>query len=515
MNKLVKGVLSLFIATVLAKIIGFTREAVLVSTYGASMISDVYITTMNIPLTLFDIIASAISTTFIPMFFKIQEQNVEGETLEFTNNIFNITVIIGIMLSIISYIFAEPLVKVFAVEFTGEKLELAIKFTRIIVFSMAFIGLSKILSSWLQIKGNFYIPGIISIPSNLIIISSILLSYKYGIKILIIGSLIGTISQFIFQLPFAYKTGYRYKPYINFKDERIKEILVLILPVIIGVGVAQLNTVIDRSLASTLGDGMITILNSASKFEGVINMLFVTTIVSVMYPIISKLSSEDDSEEFNLSIQRSINIIIITMIPITIGTIVFSNPLISLVFERGKFDTNSTNLTAIALSYYSIGMVGLAIKSILDKVFYSLKDTKTPMVNGALAMGINILLNLILINFMGYRGLALATSISSIICAILLFRKLKYKIGYFGQDKITMTLMKCIAAASLMGILVYFIDKFIKLNFYLNKIEEIAMLFTTIFIGALVYALLIKVMKIEEFEILLERFKSKLEKCKI
>ncbi|WP_052356452.1 murein biosynthesis integral membrane protein MurJ [[Clostridium] dakarense] len=207
--------------------------------------------------------------------------------------------------------------------------------------------------------------------------------------------------------------------------------------------------------------------------------------------------------------------LIILIIPVSIGAIVLSEPVVRVVFERGKFDSVATELTSVALSYYSIGMVGLALKSILDKVFYSLKDTKTPMVNGALAMGINILLNLILINFMGYKGLALATSISSIICVILLFRKLKNKIGYFGQDKIIMTLVKCTIASSLMGIVVYIMHKFVEFNFYLNKIGEVISLFAFIIIGALIYALSIKFMKIEEFDILFGIFKSKLDKFKI
>ncbi len=514
-SKIVKLTAGLFLVTILSKIMGFLREMVLVGIYGADIVSDVYITTMNIPTVIFSIIGAALSTTFIPLFFEIEKNDGPERALKFSNNIFNIVIALSLILSIFCYIFAEPIVKIFAIEFTGYKLVLAIQFTKIIGFSMIFIGISSIMSCWLNIKGNFNIPGLVGLPYNIIIIISIILSININILVLPIGLLLATLSQFLFQVPFAYKEGYRYKSYINFKDKYLKKLIYLILPVIIGVGVGQINTVVDRSLASTLGDGFITILNSANRLNDFVQGLFIVTITTVMYPLLSNLSSIGKDEEFKDNIKKCINMLIILIIPVSIGAIILSEPVVKVVFERGKFDSVATKMTSIALSYYSIGMIGLALKSMLDKVFYSLKDTKTPMINGALAMGINILLNLTLINFMGYKGLALATSISFIICVILLFRKLKYKIGYFGQDEIIKTLVKCTIASGLMGIVVYFMYKFIELNFHLNKIQEAISLFTFIFIGALIYALSIKFMKIEEVDILIEIFKSKLKKFKI
>ena len=131
--------------------------------------------------------------------------------------------------------------KVFAIDFTGEKLKIATNFTKAMIWGMIFIGLNNIMTAWLQIKGNFAISGMVAFPNNICIISGIILSANGNLKILGLLSLLGMVSQFLFQLPFAYKRGYRYKFYIDFKDPYLKKMLILILPVCIGVGVNQLN----------------------------------------------------------------------------------------------------------------------------------------------------------------------------------------------------------------------------------------------------------------------------------
>ncbi|MDO7204784.1 lipid II flippase MurJ [Paraclostridium bifermentans] len=168
------------------------------------------------------------------------------------------------------------------------------------------------------------------------------------------------------------------------------------------------------------------------------------------------MSSDSNKESFYKTVYKSVNSVILLVIPISVGAMVLATPIVSLLFERGAFDVNATKTTASALIFYSIGMVDLD-SEIYCKVFYSLQDTKTPMINGAMAMGVNIILNLILVKFMGHAGLAFATSLSAIICILILFRSLKKKIGYFGQDKIIRTTIKSIIASILMGITTYVI----------------------------------------------------------
>lgn len=510
MSKVAKTTIGLMIVTMLSKVLGFGRELVLTYFYGATDISDVYITSNSIPTILFSSIGAAIATTFIPLFYEIDKNNGRDKSIKFTNNVLNIVIVIVCILAVIGYIFSEPLIKLFAINFNGEKLQLAVDFTRVMIFGVIFIGLSNIMTAWLQISGNFTIPGMIGFPFNICVIVAIVISSKGNLNIMAIGTFIAIASQFLFQLPFAIKSGYKYKPYINLKDEYIRKMIVLIVPVFIGVGVNQINAIVDKSLASTLGDGAITVLNSANRLNGFVLGLFIATIAAIIYPNLSKLSNEDNKEKFVEAIVQSVNAIVLLITPISIGAIVLAEPVVRVVFERGAFNSEATSMTSIALACYSIGMLGFGLREILNRVFYSIQDTKTPMINGALAMGMNIVFNIILVKFLGHAGLALATSISALICIILLFNSLKKKIGYFGQDKIIKTTIKTLIAAIVMGVVTYFmynrLDKILGTGF----IQEVLVLFGSIGIGALVYAVLVILLKVEEVSVVTNMIKKKI-----
>lgn len=512
MSKVAKATLGLMVATIIAKILGFGRELVLASSYGASMYSDAYITAMNIPLVIFTIIGSTIGTVLIPMYFEVNNNLGENKALCFTNNIFNIVIGICILLAIVGFIFTEPLVKLFAMGFEGQTRKIAIDFTRITIIGIVFTGLSYIMTSYLHIKNNFTVPGLISVPKNIIIIISIILSAKYNPYIMIWGTLIGISTEFLFQLPYAIKNGYKYQLYINIKDKYIKKTAMLIGPVLIGIGVNQINTMVDRTLASTLVEGSISALNYANKLNEFVRSLFIASVIAVIYPMLSRLSSEDNEEKFISSVVQSINSIVLLVIPISVGAMVLANPIVRILFQRGEFDDRATSMTSIALVMYSIGMVAFGLRDILGKVFYALQDTKTPMINGVVAMVMNIVLNIILVKYLKLAGLALATSISAIICIFLLFISLKKKIGYFGQDKIVKTFVKSMLSSVVMGVVTYFSYNTLVSILGVGFIKEVIALTISVGIGAITYGISILVLKVDEINVVTDMVNKKLNK---
>lgn len=512
MSNAAKATIGLMLVTMLSKVLGFTRELVLGATYGASIYSDVYITSMNIPTILFSLAGAAITTTFIPLYYDSYNLNGAESAIKYTNNTLNVLIGFGILVSILSYIFAEPLVKIFAVGFKGYQLKMAVELTKIMIFGGIAIIITNIMTVFLQVKNNFTIPGLIGIPYNLIIILSILLSSVTNIYVLAIGTLLAMISQFLFQIPFAYKKGYKYKFIFDLKDEYIKKMIFLVAPVFIGVAVNQVNVMVDRTLASTLAEGSISALNYANKLNSFVLGLFITTLGTVIYPMLSKLSSENDNNKFISIVTKSINSVILLIIPISIGAIVLAKPIVKLLFQRGVFDDRATLMTSIALVFYAIGMIAFALRDIIGKIFFSLQDTKTPMVNGTIAMIMNILLNLILVKNMGYAGLALGTSLSSMICIVLLFRSLKKKIGNFGQTKIIKTAFKSIISSIIMGIITYFSYKIIVSYLGNGFIYEAISIFISVGLGALIYTMIIINLKVEEIDDACNMIKIKLKK---
>lgn len=514
MSKVAKAALGLMAATLIAKILGFGRELTLASAYGASSTSDAFLVAMNIPAVIFTAIGTSLGTAFIPLYCEVNSSQGEKASIKYTNNIFNVVVLICIVISIIGVIFTPQVVKLFALGFKGETMEKAVYFTRAMILGIPFLGISYIMMAYLQVKENFIIPGLMPVPYNTCIIISILLSVKTSPYILPWGALIGLLGQFLFQLPFAMKKGFRYKPYINFKDEYLKKMLWLVAPVLIGVAVNQINTIVDRTIASTLVEGSISALNYANKLNQFVMGMFIVSISSVVYPMLSKLSTENNKVKFNQSIIKAINIVILLVIPISVGAIILSTPIVKVLFQRGEFDARATYMTSVALVFYSIGMIGFGLRDILSKVFYSLQDTRTPMINGAIAMGLNIILNILFVKFtnMQLAGLALATSTAALVTVTMLFISLRIKIGPFGGKTILSVFIKAITSALLMAVIT--IIAYRKVSYFLGDrtIKEVITLAVAIGVGTIVYALSIVVLKVDEVNLILNGLKSKIKR---
>ena len=514
MSKVAKAAVGLMAATLVAKILGFGRELALASAYGASGVSDAFLVAMNIPAVIFTAIGTSLGTAFIPLYCEVNANKGEQASNKFTNNVFNIVVIICLVLSAIGAIFTPQIVKMFAVGFEGETLSLAIYYTRVMILGLAFLGMSYIMMAYLQVKENFIIPGFMSVPYNILIIISIIVSVKISPYLLPWGTLIGLSLQFLFQLPFAIKKGYRYKLYIDVKDEHLKRMLWLIAPVLIGVAVNQINTIVDRTIASTLVEGSISALNYATKLNQFVMGMFIVSISSVVYPMLSKLSTENNKEKFNKSIITSVNTVTLLVIPISIGAIILANSIVKLLFQRGEFDARATQMTAVALIFYSIGMIGYGLRDILGKVFYSLQDTRTPMINGVIAMVLNITLNILFVKYtnMQLAGLAFATSISALFTIALLFISLRRKIGSFGGKSIALGMIKSLISGIIMAVVTLFSYNTIANILGSGFIKEVITLALSVGIGAIVYGTSIIILKVDEVNIILEKVKGKLNR---
>jgi len=495
--------------TVVSKILGFSREVVLSYFYGISNISDAYLISWTIPGVIFAFVGIGISTSFIPLYSKIKNDEGFNSSINYMNNVISFLTLINIIIVFIVLLFTPAIVKIFALGFKGDTLNLAVLFTRISVFGIFFSGFVYIFTAFLQINNNFVIPALIGIPFNLIIIISIFLSSKINIILLAIGILLAKIAELLFLIPYAKKNKYSYKLNFNLKDQYIKKMIYLSLPVIIGASVNQINALVDRTLASIIAVGGISALNYANKLNGFVQGLFVTTIATAMYPRISKMAAEHNIDGMKNLVSEAINSISLLVIPATIGAMLFAEPVVILLFGRGAFDPQAISMTSTALFYYSIGMIGFGLREILSRAFYSFQDTKTPMINAAIAMAINIVLNIILSKDMGIGGLALATSISAIFCTVLLFISFRKKIGSFGLKNIIISFIKILCSSLVMGIIAK-----LSYDILLKHISENLSLIAAIIIGAVVYFVIIYFMGIEEVDSMIEAVKNKLKRVK-
>jgi len=501
-----KAAISLMALSIIMKIMGFFREIVLSYFYGASYVSDAYLISLTIPGTIFAFVGTGIITSFIPMYNKIEKEEGLDSAETFTSNVINHVLILCIIIVGFVMLYADFFVKIFASGFEGKVLDLAILFTRITSMEIVFIAIIYIFTGYLNNKNKFLTPVLISLPFNISIIASIILSTRLSLIALPIGSVVATILQFIFLLIFMIKQKFKHSIVLDIKNPKIKQMLILSIPVIIGVSVNQINVLVDRTIASQITTGGISALNYSSRLNGFVQGIFISSIVTILYPKISRLAGDKKKiDEFKNVIADSIIMVIILVMPITIGAMFFSEEIIIFLFGRGAFDQLAVKLTSTTLFYYSIGMIGFGLREILSRAFYSMHDTKTPMVNASIGVLLNIFLNILFSYYIGLGGLALATSLSAIGTSILMFVSLRKKIGGFSIRKVIIIFIKILTSSVLMGIIARF-----SYNNVINYFSQNSSLLISFLIGTIIYFIIIFFMKIEDIDEVFKDIKNKI-----
>lgn len=421
------------VITILSKCLGLIRDAAIASTMGVSVNSDTYFYATNTITIIFAVIGGAIGATFIPFLAELEREE-KKQSENFINNIISILILLSLIISIIGIVFADKIMFLFAPgffdKFSIEDLNLAIDVTRIMFMSFVFMSLYNILKGILNSNNIYLIPASVDLIFNIVLVIYLIFLYKeYKMIGMAITIVIATAIQAIIQIPAFKKCGYRYRFKINLKDKNLFKILKLIVPIIIGMSVSQINMLVDKMLASKLDIGSMSIMNYATK----VNLLLYTVvgmgITTVVYTQLSRIIAQKRYKDFSEQLRKSINLMSLIMIPCTLYIMIMSREIISFIYERGAFASETVRSTSIVLSILSIGMIFYGIKDLVNRAFYSLKDTRTPMINSAWAAFLNIIGNIVLINRFGINGLAISTTISGIIATILLVIKLKRKIN--------------------------------------------------------------------------------------
>lgn len=506
-NKIAQSAMMISVFTLVSKMLGFVREMLIASKYGAGFETDTYFVAMTATTMIMTAAGSALNTSLVPVFTEVEETRGRKGKLQFLNNILNVVFFLSLTIAILGYFLSPLIIKIVAGGFEGEQFALAVKLNRLGLPIVVFLGFTYVFSGFLHSSQVFGPPAIMGLPYNLIFIVFLLfMADKDNIHALMITSVLASSTQFLIQLPAVRHRGFRYSLGANLNDSYIKKTLTLVLPVLLGSAVQQINTIVDKTLASNLVEGSISALNYSAKINDVVVSVFIAAITTVIFPMLSRAFSQGDNAQVKQIMSQGINIILLITVPATIGIMVLAEPIVSIFFERGQFTAKDTIMTSQALFFYSLGLVGISLRLMLNKVFYSLQDTKTPMINGALSVGLNIILNLIFIRFMAHGGLAFATSISTTFTSIMLFISLRKKIGPIGLKGYMRCLIKTLAAALVMGMVVYLVFYGLTDRYDFSKLFETLILLLSIGLGVVVYFTLCIIFKVKELKVLLGGF---------
>lgn len=507
-----KSALIIIIFTLGSKFLGFFREILIASKFGSGMETDTFFIALMATGLVTGFLSSAISTTFIPILSEIESKEGKRGKIEHSNNMLNI-ILSGLIILVFGGLISAPvIIKLLAKGFEGEQFDLALKLTRMGLPMILFSGIIGVFTGYLQSEQRFASTAAIGYPFNFVYIFFLLfLSSKFGIKGLMMAAVLAVASQFLILIPEVRSSGYKYKFKFDLSDKYIKKVFRLSIPILIGVSISDLNAIVDKTLASGLIAGSISALNYAAKLNGLILGVFISAITTVIFPLLSKESNSDNISGMKEIMSYGINLILLITVPSTVGLIVLVTPIVEIAFKRGAFNATATLMTSQALIFYSVGLIAMALNLLLTRVYYSLQDTKTPMVIGVVSLAINIALNLILVQYMAHSGLALATSIATTAATLFMIYGLKKKIGSLGTKGYITTFLKTGLASGIMGVVVYLIYYGMYGVLGVSKLYNLISLLVAVGVGVIVYLVLCYVFGVEEVRNVAGKVKGRLK----
>lgn len=302
------------------------------------------------------------------------------------------------------------------------------------------------------------------------------------------------------QLPTVKKKGFKYKFGFDFNDEGIRKVVKLAIPILISTWVQPINNLVNLRLASGLENGeAVSAIEYSYNLYLIIVGVFSYTLSNIIFPELSKLTADNNKTEIKKILNNSTKISLLFIIPMSVGIALISGDIIKIIYERGEFTAHSTLLTSQALLYYAIGMIGYGLMEVLNKAFYAMQDSKTPMKISIVAIALNLLLSITLVRVMGYTGLPLAASITSIIIGVLMIFVINKKIPGIVEKDDAKELAKILISATVMGLLIIVLKNLIIGNTLIKTVLRVAISVGAGVISYFACAILLKNQTINEY----------------
>ena len=411
-----------------SRVLGFVRDMVIALFLGAGIGADAFFVAFRIPNLLRRLFAEgALSAAFIPTYVETLHKQGRQEAEKLARTSFTFTSIILAVVTFLGIVLSPLIVRVTAPGFYDEavKFALTVELNRIMFCYIFFISLVALASGVLNSMGHFAAPAAAPLLLNISMILSVVVLTKYfGIAPfygLAWGVVVAGILQLALQLPFLRAQGIKLRPDLDFRQPALKKIGRLFVPAALSGAVYQINVVIGTILASMLVTGSVSWLYYADRLVELPLGIFAVALGTAVLPSMSRQASNGDMPGLTRSVSFSLRIIAFFTIPASVALIVLSEPIVAVLFQRGKFAYWDTQQTAYALICYTVGLWAFSGLKVVTQAFFSLKDTKTPLWVAISAVIANLAAGLMLMGPMGHGGIALATSISAALNFAILF----------------------------------------------------------------------------------------------
>ena len=409
---------------VVSRVLGLVRQMVIGALFGTSGDLDAYLAAARISETVFLVVAGgALGSAFIPTFASHLAREDRAGAWRLASAVVNLALIVLTTVAGLMAVFAPALVRtVIAPGFAPPQQALTASLLRLMLISPVIFGASGIIMGTLNAHQHFVLPALAPSVYNLSIIGgALLLGPRLGVHGLAIGVVVGAALHLLVQVPGLARYGARYVPTLGLSNPSVREVGRLMAPRILGTAIAQLNFVINNSLASGLGEGAVSAINFAWLLMMLPQGVFAQAVGTAAFPTFAAQAARGERAEMRSTLTATLRAVFSLSLPATVGLVVLGRPLVRLFFERGAFEATSTEAVAWALTFYALGLVGHAGLEIIARAFYALHDTATPVWVGGVAMGLNVALSLALPGVFGrvgwppHAGLALANSAATLL----------------------------------------------------------------------------------------------------
>lgn len=413
--------------TLLSRITGLARESLKATAFGAGLQMDAFEAAFRLPNILRRLFAEgAFSQAFVPIFAEYRRQRGQDETRALVGRVGTLLAIALLVISIVGVLAAPWLVYALAEGFarTPGKVELTADMIRIVFPYILFVSLVSLSGGVLNVYRQFAIPAFTPVLLNLSIIGAALFLAPYcdpPIKALAWGVFIGGAAQLLFQLRPLAKIGMLAWPRFDWRDEGVRRVLVLMGPAVIGVSAAQISALINTQLAASLGDGRISWISYADRLMEFPSALLGVALGTVLLPTLAKMHADENPVQYAALLDWGMRLAFLLALPAAVALWVLAIPLISTLYQYGRFTVQDVLQTRVALLGYSVGLLGLILVKILAPGFYARQITSTPVKIAFATVLVSQTLAVILMSPLGHAGLTLSTSIGACVNAALLF----------------------------------------------------------------------------------------------
>jgi len=505
-------------ATMVSRVFGVIRDMVIAALFGASWMTDAFWVAFRIPNMLRRLLGEgSLTVSFVPVFTEYLQKKTKAEALELASNAFTILSIILAVVSVLGILLSPLIVGLIAPGFIAkpEQFALTVFLNRLMFPYIFFIALVALCMGILNSFRHFTSPALSPVMLNIAMIAAALTLhdvFAQPITALAVGVLIGGVLQLAMQWPALAKFGVKFKLRFNLQHPGIQQIGLLMLPAILGAGVGTINVFVGTILASLLPGGSVTYLFYADRIMEFPLGIFAIAIGTAALPSFSKHVATGQMEELKSSISFSLRLMLFLTIPSMVALMALHLPIISVLFQRGAFDTQAAVNTGQALFCYALGLWAYSLLRVFVSAFYSLQDSKWPMKAAVITLIVNVLASVALMYPLKHNGIALAGSISATVNVLILAFVLRRKIGAYLDRSFYTSALKIILSAVIMLGAIQLIDFFQPWNIHASLKIRLTYLISTVVTGAGVFLVSAYLLKSPEIHAFINRVKLRLNR---